>query len=223
VKILGIDTSTRFFCLGLYCDGKVYEYILETGRKLSSLIAVTVKRALDALGWQPADINYFACGLGPGSFTGMRTGISFIKGMSWALKRPLIGISSLDILAQGVRSSSKPILTIVDAKRGLIYYSVFKKSGNGLKKIKPYLLLSYLEFLKSAKSDCVILGDALDLYKEDIVRSVKGAEILEKDYWYPAPHSIIELALARIREKELDDPFCVKPVYLYPKECQIRK
>jgi tRNA threonylcarbamoyl adenosine modification protein YeaZ len=106
MRILGIDTSTKFLCLGIYDNGKMYEYNLEVGRKLSSLLAVDIKRTLDAAGLRINEINYFACGLGPGSFTGMRTGISTIKGLSWVNKKPIIGISTLDILAQGVHDEA---------------------------------------------------------------------------------------------------------------------
>jgi tRNA threonylcarbamoyladenosine biosynthesis protein TsaB len=223
MKILGIDTSTKFLCLGAYDGSKVYEYNLEVGRQLSSLLAVTIQRVLDTLSWQFKDIDFFACGLGPGSFTGMRTGISTIKGFCFALKKPVIGISTLDMLAQGVKPTQKPIVSIVDAKRNLIYCGVFKKTNGSLRRIKPYMLLSIKEFLKIIKPGSIILGDALNLYKADIVKNVKGADILDKDYWYPKAHSLIELALARTDEKKIDSPFDIKPIYLYPKECQIRK
>lgn len=145
MKILGIDTTTKFFCLGIY-DGanpvrntaypnrynlisngaKIYEYNLEVGRMLSALLIQTIKRVLDALGWQVSDIDYFACGLGPGSFTGMRVGLATIKGLSWAVNRPLIGISTLDILARNVKNSNSPVVPVIDAKRNSIYCAVYK-------------------------------------------------------------------------------------------------
>ena len=78
MKILGIDTTTGRLCLGLYVDGKFYEYSLEVGRKLSALLVPTIQRVIDAAGLKIADIDYFACGLGPGSFTGMRIGLATI-------------------------------------------------------------------------------------------------------------------------------------------------
>ena len=129
MKILAIDTTTKYLCLGLYDDGKIYEYNLETGRLLSNLIALTIKRALDAVSWQPADIDYFACGIGPGSFTGTRVGVATIKGMSWPFKKPVLGISTLDILARNVADSNNYIYPVIDAKRNLIYVSAFKDRG----------------------------------------------------------------------------------------------
>ena len=69
MRILGIDTATKFLSLGVYNNGKIYEYNLELGTGLSLWLVATIKRVLDVLGWQASSIDYFACGLGPGSFT----------------------------------------------------------------------------------------------------------------------------------------------------------
>ena len=248
MKILGIDTTTKFLCLGAYDGAKIYEYNLELGTKHSALLVPTIKRVLDALEWHISEVDYFACGLGPGSFTGMRVGLATIKGLSWATKRPVIGISTLDILAQNVKDSDKNIIPIIDAKRNLIYCSIYKKKNRKLSRIKPYMLLSIEEFFKIAKPNSIIFGDAVNLsrrpdftsevgipsrrtsvfrssgtsFKEEIIRRIRGANILDKDYWYPKAHNIIALALERIKEKKFENSFGIRPIYLYPKECQIK-
>lgn len=221
MKILGIDTTTKFLSLGIYDDGKIYEYSLETGRRLSALLAVTVERVLDAAGLRIQDIDYFACGTGPGSFTGIRTGMSAIKGMAWALDKPAVGIPTLDILAKNASSGIRPIIAMVDAKRSLIYCGFFKNKA-GLKRERPYGLLNEEEFFKKAKSESIILGDAISLYRERLFRDIRGVTLLDKDCWYPKAHHILELALERIRNKKVDSAFSIKPIYLYPKECQIK-
>jgi len=210
-------------CLGIYDNNKIYGYHLETGRKLSSLLALSIARALEAAGLGFKDIDYFACGLGPGSFTGMRTGVAAIKGLSWVLKKPIIGISTLDILAQGVKESDNPVIPIVDAKRNLIYCAIFRKKRGRLKRMSPYMLLSLEEFLRKARPKSIFLGDAINLYKEKILERLKGATFLDKDYWYPKAHNLITLAQEGIKEKKFKNTFEIKPIYLYPKECQVKK
>lgn len=222
MKILAIDTSTKFLCLGIYDEGKIYEYNLEVGIKLSGLLFPTIRRVLAAASLDIRKIDYFACGLGPGSFTGMRVGISAVKGVSWALNKPVIGISTLDILAQNAKDSDKKIVPIIDAKRGLIYSCVYRKEKGRLKRSTPYMLLSGKALLRKIKSNALFFGDAVNLYKEDILLRCKGAEILDKDYWYPQARNIIKLALKGIREKRAARPQNLKPIYLYAKECQIK-
>ncbi len=218
MKILAVDTSTDYLCLGLYDAGRSCEFGLEVGRQLSSLLAPTVKRVLDKLNWRSADIDYFACGLGPGSFTGLRVGLAAVKGLAWAHKKPIIGISTLDILAAAVTGASRAVAPIIDAKRGLVYCAVYKNN----KRVSPYMLLSEKELLRKIKADSIIFGSGVGLFKERLLRQVKSLTILEKDYWYPKAHNMVKLALERIRDKKTADTLNIKPIYLYPKECQIK-
>lgn len=222
MRILAIDTATKFLSLGIYDKGKVYEYNLELGPKLSSFICVTIKRVLDVLGLKTNDLDYFACGLGPGSFTGMRVGLSTMKGLSWASGKPLIGISTLDTLAMNINEESRIIIPVIDAKRGLIYSSFYKNSNSGAKKISPYMLVSKEELFKKIKSPAIIFGDALNLYRDDILKKFPDAKLLDKDAWYPKAHNMIKLALVRIKEKKTGEAAKINPIYLYPKECQIK-
>ena len=222
MKILGIDTSTKYLCIGICDQVKVYEFNLEVGQKLSALIAPTIKRILDSLGWEAKDIDYFACGLGPGSFTGLRIGLSTIKGLAWALNKPVIGIPSLDILARNIKSCGSTIVPIVDAKRNLIYCSAYRITGNRLKRIMPYQLLSKEELVFKFKKDILFLGDASGLYKEYLLKHIKPAIVLESDFWYPQAHNIILAAKEIAHSKKASNAFGVLPIYLYPKECQIK-
>lgn len=222
MKILGIDTTTKILCLGVYADGKLYEYNLEVGRSLSELLAPTIQRVVAAVGLKIADIDYFACGLGPGSFTGMRIGLATVKGLSVARNKPVIGVSSLDILAKNVEPSERLIVTAVDARRGLIYCSSYKYERGLLRRKSEYSLLNLNEFLKKFRAKPVILGDALALYEDKISAGIKGATVLDKDYWGLKAHNLMELALVKIKAKQFTSALNVKPIYLYPKECQIK-
>jgi len=224
MKILGIDTSTSRLCLGLHVDGKFYEYSLQVGRKLSAVLVPAIRRVIGAAGLKITDINYFACGLGPGSFTGMRIGLATIKGLSVARNKPVIGISSLDILAKNAVSAAagRLIITALDARRSLIYCSSYKYEQGSLKRKSEYALLSLDELVKKFPGRAVILGDAAALYGEALLARIKNANILDKDYWNLQAHNLMELALAKIKAKQFSSALTIKPIYLYPKECQIK-
>ncbi len=221
MKILGIDTSTKFLCLSFYDNGRICEYNLELDRKHSKLLLLTIEKAIKAFNWDIADIDYFACGIGPGSFTGVRIGITSIKGLSFCLGKPVLGVSTLDILAKNADRDGL-IVPAIDAKRNLIYCSIYRNLKGSLKRILAYKLLSLDDFLKQVKPNSIILGDAVALYKGQFLSKIKGVSILDKDYWYPKGRNIIYLALRQIEEKKINNAFDIKPIYLYPKECQIR-
>ncbi|MFA5275327.1 MAG: tRNA (adenosine(37)-N6)-threonylcarbamoyltransferase complex dimerization subunit type 1 TsaB [Candidatus Omnitrophota bacterium] len=222
MKILALDSTTKILTLGIYNEGAESEYNLEVGRKLSQLIDKSVERVLAASGITLGEIDYFTCGLGPGSFTGMRVSISFIKGLSWANKKPVIGISTLDIIAQQVKEDNCPIVSAIDARRNLIYACIYKKKSGRLKKISPYMLLSIGDLLKKVPEGSLILGDALSLYAEDFLKVAQAVRLLEKEFWYPRAHNLVRLALEKIKKKQVQNAFSIKPLYLYPKECQIK-
>jgi tRNA threonylcarbamoyladenosine biosynthesis protein TsaB len=227
MRILGIDTSTKFLSIGVLDNSSIYEYNLELDRRHSSLLAPSIQRVLDALGWKASCVDYFACGLGPGSFTGVRIGLSAIKGLGFALKKPLIGIPTLDILARNVKLTDNRsyafVVPVLDAKRGLVYCSVYRNKEGSLERVAPYTLATLDELYKKIKPNSILLGDALSLYKEQILKNTKRTALLDKDYWYPCGRHIVILAQERIRENKIDNLFKIKPIYLYPKECQIKK
>jgi tRNA threonylcarbamoyladenosine biosynthesis protein TsaB len=231
MRILGIDTSTRFLSLGIYDKDKgVCTLRMDYGKKHSAFLLPTIKRVTEGLNIKLSDFDYFAVGLGPGSFTGMRIGLSVVKGMAYVLNKPLIGISSLQVLAFNAKMflhkddklNNAHICPMIDAKRGLIFTALFSLREGRLKKIMPYKLIALDELLKKTPSGTVFLGDALGLYKEKIKAKIKKARLLEEDYWYPQPGSLIVLARERIGAGKTDNLKTVKPIYLYPKECQIK-
>jgi len=229
MKILAIDTTTQFLCLGAYDGAKFYEYNLRTKTRLSSLLALSLERVLHALDWKPQDIDYFACGLGPGSFTGLRLGLAAIKGLAFSLNKPIVGVPTLDILARNAKNTNNTLIVpMVDAKRNLIYSGIYKGGGKVLKRISPYMLLGADEFIKKIRGiklkagQIEILGDAANLFRDKLSLSIGGISILDQDYWYPKAHNIIALALEQIGNRKVSDSFNIKPIYLYPKECQIR-
>ncbi|MFA5090770.1 MAG: tRNA (adenosine(37)-N6)-threonylcarbamoyltransferase complex dimerization subunit type 1 TsaB [Candidatus Omnitrophota bacterium] len=223
MKIFGIDTTSKFLCVGAYDNGRIYDYNLQAGVRHSSLLVPAIKRITGALGWDLDDIDYFACGIGPGSFTGIRVGMATIKALAWSLRKPLVGVSSLEIIARNFKIKEGTIIPVIDAKRNLVYASAFRIRGESLSRVMPYMLLGVGELCKKFKGNVFVLGDALTKYRMQITRDMPKAVILDADYWYPQGHNIIRSALNNIKDRKIDTAYSIKPVYLYPKECQIRE
>ncbi|MCX5708862.1 MAG: tRNA (adenosine(37)-N6)-threonylcarbamoyltransferase complex dimerization subunit type 1 TsaB [Candidatus Omnitrophica bacterium] len=231
MKILCVDTSTRSLCLGVSDSDKVYEYELELGTRISALLVPTIKRVLESLGWKISVIDYFCAGIGPGSFTGIRVGLSTLKALSWSLNKPLVGIPSLDILAQNAISKAVFIIPVIDAKRGLVYSSIYKVQAQELKRVSGYLLSNPGDLVQKIREkipakafkDSVMLGDGLNICCKECSAGLKGMKFLDKDYWRLEGRHLIELAKLFIQDKKSRNAFGVEPLYLYPKECQIRQ
>ncbi|MDD5611348.1 MAG: tRNA (adenosine(37)-N6)-threonylcarbamoyltransferase complex dimerization subunit type 1 TsaB, partial [Candidatus Omnitrophica bacterium] len=120
MNILAIDTTTKFLCLGVDKQGKVFQQNSDLGTRHSEELIPRIKNLLKKAKLSIQDIDYFACSLGPGSFTGIRIGISTCKGFALGLDKPLLGIPSLDILAKNVSTKEEALVCpLIDARRNL--------------------------------------------------------------------------------------------------------
>lgn len=226
MKILGIDTSTKFLCIGFFDNSKIYEYRLNLGMGHCALLLPSIKRILDSLQTEPKSIDYLAVGLGPGSFTGIRIALSTIKGLAVALNKKVVGIASLDIIAYNALAyigDYKFVCSVLDAKRDLVYASLYRKVGDSLKKKMPYKLTTPLKLIKAIPKKTIFLGDALKIYKDLLTIKTKESKFLDEEFYYPKATNIIKIALERIEKNGFHDIKRLRPIYLYPKECQIRK
>lgn len=228
MNILAIDTSTKYFSLTIGSADKILTSFYEPlGRDLSRLILPVIVKQLKIAKLAISEIDCFAVGLGPGSFTGLRIGISTIKGFCLGLSKPVAGIVSLDTLALGIEGSGQGelICPIMDAKRALVYSAIYTYAKNGLKLKSRYFLVPIKELLKNFKpgDKAVFLGDGLPLYRLEIEKKLGiRASFLEEEFWYPWPANLYNLAREKIAKKSWTDAQKIVPLYLYPKECQVK-
>ena len=190
------------------------------------MIIPLIEKALKKAKLSLRDINYFACGLGPGSFTGLRVGLAVIKGFAFSLNKPVVGIISLDCLAGSQSDFSGYVCPVVDARRSLVYSAIYRAKNGALKRKSRYLLVSPNELLAkfNNQDEVVFLGDGLSLYRDDIKKKLGlRAHFADDNFWYPDPRNLLRLAREKIKSKETADLDKLVPFYMYPKECQINK
>ena len=165
----------------------------------------------------------FAVGLGPGSFTSLRVGLATVKALAFAGSKPVVGISSLDAIAQGLpQSTIENICVICDARRNLVYAAFYRKKRQRLVRKGKYLLTGIRDVLKYITTPTLLAGNAVGLFHSEIVTH-KGSTIVltEKKFWYPKAAHILQLAYPKFLKKEYNDIDVLVPVYLYPKDCQV--
>ncbi|HAZ10258.1 MAG: tRNA (adenosine(37)-N6)-threonylcarbamoyltransferase complex dimerization subunit type 1 TsaB [Omnitrophica bacterium GWA2_41_15] len=222
MKILGIDTSSKFLNIALSEDEDIIKeesYLLD--RRHASQLVPKVKELLKKYRTPISKIDVFIIGLGPGSFTGLRIGVSAIKGFGIASGKPCIGVASIDSIACNAQENNKDIIPIIDAKRGQVYAAIYRRKGNKVARLSDYLILPIEKLLKKVKGDSVFLGDGVPLYRNNISSINKKAVFLEEEYWYPGAGNLIKLGFSK-KAKKINLAKLI-PLYLYPENCQIRK
>jgi len=223
MKILSLETSTKSFSVALSDKGKVrVARTVKLKGVLSSSIIPTIEGVLKKAKVSLSSVDGFAIGLGPGSFTSLRVGLSTVKGFAFALKKPVVGISSLDVLAMNVPEDGKAqICTLCDARRNLLYWSLFEKKKGCLVKKEKYHLTDVDTLIKKVKRNTVFVGDGVALYKDKIKAHNKGAVFADEKLWYPNAKNLASLALQRFKAKKTDNIDKLVPMYLYPEDCQV--
>jgi tRNA threonylcarbamoyladenosine biosynthesis protein TsaB len=126
MRVLGIETATRRASVALWENGIAVaraqsEQPAEHAERLLSLI----DEAFGAAGWQKGSIDLVACGVGPGSFTGVRVGIATAKGIAMGLDRPIVGVGSLEAMARALRSDAEVVVCILDAKKSEVFLAAY--------------------------------------------------------------------------------------------------
>src|SRR3989339_257225 len=232
--ILSIDTSTKHFSLAVSENGTVLgSKSLKSKKVLSSTIIPAIEKVLKKAGVTLDKIDGFAVGLGPGSFTSLRVGVATVKGLAYAMNKPIVGVPSLDVLALNVKRKNAQVCTVCDARRDMVFGCVYDKEGMNIRKKTDHMLTGIKDVLQQVSGDVVFIGDGLNVYKDHIVREEKlrmsstGRQPLfvyeeKKEAWYPKAKNLAVIAYKAMVEKKFDKIENILPVYLYPEDCQVK-
>ncbi|MFP4472871.1 MAG: tRNA (adenosine(37)-N6)-threonylcarbamoyltransferase complex dimerization subunit type 1 TsaB [Candidatus Omnitrophota bacterium] len=231
--ILALEPSTRTFGLAVGEGRRVLaDLAVENDRALSSLILPRVRDVLKQAGKKLEQIDALAVGLGPGSFTSLRVGVSTVKGLAHALDIPVIGIPTLDVIARNAmpaaRDETDGICVLGDARRGLVFFAGYTLKDGEPVRATEYLLIEPKAALSSCRGRNVFLGDGAELYRKLICEQAEDAGtydpvILPLETAAPRTAVLFELAVRRFRQGAFDSIDSLVPLYLYEQDCQVRK
>ncbi|HBZ55675.1 MAG TPA: tRNA (adenosine(37)-N6)-threonylcarbamoyltransferase complex dimerization subunit type 1 TsaB [Syntrophobacteraceae bacterium] len=224
MKILAVDTSTSAGSVAIVDGSRVLaECSLESARTHNRRLLKAVDDLLNHLGWSLDDLGGLAVTLGPGSFTGIRIGISTMKTLAWALDKPYVGIPTLDALAAPLHFASAPVCALLDARKKEVYAAFYQPDGRGAcRRISPYQVLQPQRLLARIQNPTLFCGDGWLQYGS-ILRRELGDLVME----LPGPYHLVrasfvaELARQRFTQGLGDDPMTSVPIYVRPSEAEI--
>lgn len=198
MKVLAIDTSNYALGIAVMDEEKVIgEYITNVKLNHSIRVMPTIETVLKDCGLKAADLSKIVVAKGPGSYTGVRIGVTIAKTLAWSLNIPLVGVSSLAIIASSVgRYFNGSVSPLFDARRGQIYTGLYRYEGGKMETIlQDQILLSkdWASSLKDQPRPILFVGNDVPLHqsviKEELGDLATFAEITEHN---PRP---AELAL----------------------------
>lgn len=215
-KILGLETSTKI-CSVAISDGNKLLALKEEGGEYShsEKLTIFIQDVLKDAGLKLADIDAVAVSKGPGSYTGLRIGVSVAKGLCYALDKPLIAVDTLQAMAKNPslinEDSSTLFSPMIDARRMEVYTAIYDKENNIVENITAKIIdeHSFSESLKD--NQIVFFGDGADKCRE-ILGSNPNAIFSDKGL--PSAKFINQIALEKFSKKEFEDVAYFEPYYL---------
>src|SRR5262249_22093825 len=151
-----------------------------------------------------------------GLFTGLRVGIASAKALAHALRVPMIGVASLDLLAFPVRYSHRLIVAAIDARRGELFYALYRQVPGGLQRLTPHRVSTPHDLaseLMASGDACLLVGDGVVRYR-DRFEDLTKIELADSGLAYPSASSLVQLAHARALREEWVLPWELEPLYL---------
>ncbi|HTN80909.1 MAG TPA: tRNA (adenosine(37)-N6)-threonylcarbamoyltransferase complex dimerization subunit type 1 TsaB [Acidimicrobiales bacterium] len=222
--ILGIETATHQ--VGCAIGG--HEGVLalfESSRHRRH--AETLVPAIDFVTKQARigldEIGVIAVDVGPGLYTGLRVGVATAKAMASALRVPMVGVPSLDLLALPLRHTNRTIVTVIDARRGELFYAFYRSVPGGVQRLTPHQVGKPGDLaseLQAMGRDTLLVGDGARRYSAEF-EDLRGVELAEQALAHPSAAPLVQLAHSYALREEFVNPWDLEPVYLRRPDAEI--
>ena len=224
-RLLAVDTATEICGVALLINGKVVtELILDRNVTHTQTVVAAIDAVMGINHMKIADVDAYAVTQGPGSFTGLRIGISTLKGLAHATRKPLVGISSLAVLAHQAPSDTDTVCPLMDARRNEVYWALYRREGAVLSVAMDERAGPAAEVADAVDKACYFIGNAVPHYRASLSeRLVAPATWANDELNALRPAVLARLAWRRLREAPLDDPMRFSPVYLRKSDAELHQ
>jgi tRNA threonylcarbamoyladenosine biosynthesis protein TsaB len=221
MKTLAIDTSLATGAVAAIAGDRIAVRSLPTAGEHARLLAAAIEAVATELGWRPAAADLVAVVRGPGSFTGLRVGITTAKALCWTTGSRLLGVSSCEVIAEGTAAAvgrhDAPVTVAYDAGRGEVFVATVvpdQSSPSGWRTEAGRLAAAH-DWLVGMAPGSIVSGPGLTLLtgaladRTDLIIAPPAA-------WTPAIADVGRIALLRAAAGETDDPASLVPDYIRP-------
>ncbi|MEM1333351.1 MAG: tRNA (adenosine(37)-N6)-threonylcarbamoyltransferase complex dimerization subunit type 1 TsaB [Actinomycetota bacterium] len=213
--ILGIETATERVSVAIGGhEGVIGLFEITKGRRHAETLVPAIEFTCRQAGIELDEIGVVAVDVGPGLFTGMRVGLASATAIAQALRVPMIGISSLDLLAFTQQHADKIVVPVIDARKSEVFYAMYRPTPGGVQQVVDAQVGSVDDLvadLMARSEDSLLLGDGARRYRDDINEGFR-CEFGGDDHPSAAP--LVKLAHARALREDWVRPSEIAPVYL---------
>ena len=223
MKILALDTATSSCSVAATEGGELAaELTISKDQTHAKHLMQLIHSVLGKAGFGVGDLDGLAVTIGPGSFTGLRIGVSTVKGLAHALGKPVVGVSTLEALARQCGQTPHLICPLLDARKGEVYAATYRLNADQLVKKTGERAMRPEAALESIKSSCVFIGTGARLYRRDII-----AALGDLAHFVPGGQNIIRassvafLSMPRFEAQDTDTIASLVPHYIRKSDAEL--
>lgn len=208
--VLAVDATTFRQSVALVREGDIVADVRLASRiALSRRLMPSIDFLLKTLDVKPAEIDGFAVTTGPGSFTGVRVGLSTVQGLALAAGKPVLGVSALDVLAMRAAGEADVVVPVVDSERGEVYAAVYDGAGRGTAPAGNWPLAKVIADLPSR---AMLIGDGAERHRAEIEAQRPDARFSARSSYLASTLGV--MAGPRLAAGEGVHPRELRPLYL---------
>lgn len=224
MKLLAVETATMLGGIAIMDDDKlVAESRLNVRVTHSERIMKEIDRVLRSAAMDISEIDVFGISIGPGSFTGLRVGLSTVKGLVYATGKKLVTVPTLEGMAWNLPFSAYQVCPMLDARRKEIYAAIFRWSDAGFERVMDERTLSIDSLLAMIDTKTIFLGECALLYKDVIMRALNDRALFgAPQHMVPSPANTALLCMKKAVKGEYTDALKAVPAYHRRSEAEIK-
>lgn len=221
--VLGIDTATLAGSVAVLEDDRLlFEQTLYARTPHTERLLSALDDALRALSLSLGDLNGIAVGIGPGSFTGLRIGVTTAKSLAYSLRAPVVGIPTLDALAANCWGATTLICPLLDARKREVYAALYRNRDGRIERVSDYVVTAPDAMFHEVHEPVLLLGEGAAAY-----RSQLEAALGDRACFADAVHNtlrgslIAQLGRQRLLRGDYDDAFTLAPLYVRKSDAEL--
>lgn len=220
-RALAIETSGRTGSVALVEDGRVHcEDQFPHGLQHAAEMIPRIDRLCRECSWSPRDLTELYVSAGPGSFTGLRIGITLAKTLAFATGAKIVAVPSVRVLAHNAPEDAVELIIVLDAKRNQIFTSRFRRSASGWNEQEPAHLDDLRSMLARASRPVHLIGDGIPQHQQFILSGDAGIVLTGPETWRPLAPVVAAEGVRLAAAGTFTDPDRLTPIYLRKPEAE---
>jgi tRNA threonylcarbamoyladenosine biosynthesis protein TsaB len=220
-RAIAVETSGRIGSIAIVSDGNILrEEQFPHGLQHAAQIIPIIDRLCRSQNWTPSDVQEIYVSAGPGSFTGLRIGITMAKTLALASGVKIVAVPTAPVLVKNAPNDATNLIIVLDAKRDQIFTARFEKIGDEWMEREPAHLDDLASMLTRSPRPVHLLGEGIPYHEKFIPKADAGVIVTPTESWRATASAVAQIGLAMAQRNEFADPLTLVPIYIRRPEAE---